>query len=111
MYITTIAGTGVAGFSGDGGLATNAQLNLPISIAVDAAGNIYIADAYNYRIRKVDTGGTITTISAGTDGFSGDGSFAKDATLSYINGIVIDANGSVYATSNTRIRKLFIVRE
>ncbi len=72
--IISVAGTGVAGYSGDGGPATAAQINYPGDVAVDAVGNIYIADAGNSRVRKVDTTGTITTIAGtGTAGYSGDG--------------------------------------
>ena len=61
--ITTIAGTGEEGFSGDGGPAVEAHLNFPRGVAVDAAGNVYIADHGNHRIRKVDPSGTITTVA------------------------------------------------
>ena len=72
--ITTVAGDGVRDYSGDGGPATAASLNWPRDVAVDSAGNLYIADADNYRIRKVDTSGIITTVAGtGTYGFSGDG--------------------------------------
>ena len=72
--VTTVAGTGQAGFSGDGGLATTAQLNFPGGVAVDRNSNIYIADLNNQRIRKVDPSGIISTIAGtGTPGFSGDG--------------------------------------
>ena len=72
-FITTVAGTGVEGFSGDGGLATNALLGRPTSVMF-SAGNLYIADSTNERIRKVSSGGTITTVAGnGVAGFSGDG--------------------------------------
>ena len=78
--ITTVAGTGAGGFSGDGGAATSAQLNLPTGLAFDSAGNMYIADFSNQRIRKVDTGGTITAVAGtGAAGFSGDGGPATSA--------------------------------
>ena len=74
--ITTIAGTGTEGFSGDGGAATAAQLDTPTGVAVDASGNVYIADSHNNRIRKV-SGGTIATFAGtGTPGFAGDGASA-----------------------------------
>ena len=81
--ITTIAGTGVAGFSGDGKSATSAQLSSPSGVAVDATGNVYICDAANHIIRKVDTNGIITTF-AGTPqmfGSTGDGGLATQAKL------------------------------
>ena len=73
--ITTIAGTGTAGYSGDGGPAVNAQFYQPFGVAVDGSGNVYIADAYNGRIRKITAAtGVITTIAGtGTSGYSGDG--------------------------------------
>src|SRR5438132_3552545 len=80
--VTTVAGTGQAGFSGDGGLATTAQLNFPGGVAVDGNSNIYIADLNNQRIRKVTPSGIISTIAGtGTPGFSGDGRLATRAQL------------------------------
>ena len=80
--ITTIAGNGVAGFSGDGGLATAATLNAPANIAIDAAGNLFIADLDNYRIRKIDPSGVISTyVGNGTSGYSGDGGMATSAQI------------------------------
>ena len=71
--ITTLAGTGIAGFSGDTGQATAAQLNIPAGVAADAAGNVYIADTSNHRVRKVSPAGVITTLAGtGVPGFSGD---------------------------------------
>jgi DNA-binding beta-propeller fold protein YncE len=79
--ISTVAGNGTQGFSGDNGPATSAQLNQPAGIAVDSAGNLYIADEGNNRIRKV-TNGVITTVAGnGTRGFSGDGGPATSAQL------------------------------
>ena len=106
--ITTVAGNGVNGFSGDGGPATNASLNVPNGPAVDAAGNIYIADSNNQRIRKV-SGGTITTVAGnGTGGFSGDGGPATSATLYDPNFAVLDEAGNLYIADyyNQRIRKV-----
>ena len=107
--ITTIAGTGRFGFSGDGGLAVGAELYNPAGVAVDGAGNLYIADTFNHRIRKVDFTGTITTI-AGTweRGFSGDGGPATAARLAFPRGVAVDGAGNVYiaAYGNKRIRKL-----
>ena len=83
--ITTIAGNGTGGYSGDGGIATNATLYHPFGVAVDSNGNIYIADHNNNRIRKVNsTTGIITTIAGnGTAGYSGDGGIATNAQLYY----------------------------
>ncbi len=108
--ITTIAGTGTAGLSGDGGLAINAKLNNPAGISVDAAGNIYIADFSNNRIRKINTSGIISTIAGYTTapGFSGDGGIATSAQLSGPNGVVADAAGNIFIADyyNNRIRKI-----
>jgi len=107
--ITTIAGKGTAGYSGDGGLADSAQLNTPSGIAVDAIGNVYIADGHNSRIRKISTNGIITTIAGkDTNGFSGDGGPADSAQLSYPQGILFDSVGNLYIADagNNRIRKV-----
>jgi hypothetical protein len=105
--IVTLAGTGIAGFSGDNGPATSAQLDTPTGIAVDATGNIYIADSHNQRIRKLTTG-TITTIAGtGSAGFNGDG-VATASTLNLPSAIAVDAAGNLYIadTNNQRIRKI-----
>ena len=104
--ITTVAGTGANGFSGDGGPATSAQLQIPWAVASDAAGNLYIADAN--RIRKVSAG-TITTVAgAQNSGFAGDGGASSKALFDQPNGVAVDALGNVYIadTNNSRIRKL-----
>ncbi|MEQ1886904.1 MAG: BACON domain-containing carbohydrate-binding protein [Bryobacteraceae bacterium] len=105
--ISTVAGvTGAAGFSGDGGAGNVAQVNGPYGVAVDANGNIYIADTYNNRIRVVSNG-TITTFAGnGAQGFAGDGGFATAAQLNQPQGIAVDAAGNVYIgdTGNNRIR-------
>jgi len=97
------------GFSGDGGPATQALLNNPWAVALDKHGNLYIADADNHRIRKVDTGGTITTVAGnGTQGSAGDGGVALNAELDYPDGVAIDGFGNLYIAnvgSNT-IRKV-----
>jgi hypothetical protein len=105
--ITTVAGDGGYGFYGDGGAATNATLYYPTAVAVDGRGNLFVADEYNQRIRKVDTSGIITTVAGnGTYGFSGDGGAATNAKLSYPRGVAVDASGNVFIadTDNERIR-------
>ena len=107
--ITTVAGTGERGASGDGGPATQGQLIHPTGVAVDGAGNLYIADRDNDRIRKVDTSGTITTIAGtGEHGFSGDGGPAAAARLYNPTGVAVDGVGNVYIadSSNRRVRVL-----
>lgn len=105
--ITTIAGTGVGGYNGDGIPATAAQLNLPRGIAVDNIGNIYIADGFNHRIRRVDTTGIISTIAGtGIAGFSPDGSRADTTRLDSLYGIRIDKSGNIFFADNARIRKI-----
>ena len=107
--ITTIAGTGEYGFSGDGGPAIQAALNYPSGVALDGAGNVYIADTYNHRIRKVDSAGVITTVAgAGEFGFGGDGGPAIQAALNYPSDVVADGAGNLFiaATENHRIRKV-----
>jgi uncharacterized protein (TIGR03437 family) len=107
--IVTIAGNGVEGFSGDGGPSINAQLNLPSDVAVDNAGNLYIADSGNNRVRKVDGFGTITTIAGiDTNGFSGDGGPPASAMLNYPWGLAVDSAGSIYIADrvNNRVREI-----
>jgi len=108
--INTVAGNGTIGFSGDSGLATAAQLNNPLSVALDSIGNLYIADFGNQRIRKVNaTTGIITTIAGnGTTGYSGDGGLAKSASLNYPNYICLDKYNNIYIADgfNQRIRKV-----
>lgn len=104
--LTVVAGTGTDTYSGDGGPAANATLNFPSGVAVDAAGNIWIADTANYRIRKV-TNGTITTVAGtGEGGYSGDGGAPAAADIYNPFGIAFDASGNlVFADSgNDRIR-------
>ncbi len=107
--ITTVAGTGVREYSGDGGLATDARIAYPTSVAVDPAGNLYIADFMNNRVRKVGTNGIITTVAGtGVEGYSGDGGPATEAKLSYLGGVAVDASDNLYIAdySNYRVRKV-----
>ncbi|MDX2219215.1 MAG: Ig-like domain repeat protein, partial [Burkholderiales bacterium] len=107
--ISTVAGTGVQGFSGEGGAATAAQLSSPRSVAVDGAGNLYIADTFNQCIRRVTPGGIISTVAGNaTGGFSGDGGAATAAQLQNPNGVALDDAGNLYIsdTDNQRIRRV-----
>ena len=107
--ITTFAGNGTAGYSGDGGQATSARLNAPMSVAVDSAGNVYFADQLNARVRKVSAAGIITTVAGnGLTTFTGDGGPATSASLSNPLGAAADAAGNVYVADayNDRIRKV-----
>jgi trimeric autotransporter adhesin len=107
--ITTVAGSGVAGFGGDGGQATAAQLQYPWGVTVDGAGNLFIADTNNHRIRKVTAAtGVITTVAGnGTAGYNGDG-LATGASLHNPRGVAVDGSGNVYISDqlNQRIRKV-----
>ncbi len=107
--ITTVAGTGLAGYGGDGGAATSAQLDLPRGVAVDGTGTLYIADMTNDRIRKVSAAGVITTIAgSSTSGTSGDAALATAARLTDPRGVTVDQLGNVYITDsgNERIRRI-----
>ena len=95
--ITTLAGTGVAGFSGDGGPATAAQLNLPYGLAADLAGYLYVADLGNDRVRRVGPDGVIITVAGnGNQGSSGDGGAATGAQLLSPRNVAVDAAGNLY---------------
>jgi sugar lactone lactonase YvrE len=107
--IVTVAGiSGTANYSGDNGPATSAGLNGPSGVAADAAGNLYIADTSNNRIRKISNGVIVTVGGDGTAGFSGDNSSATSAKLNNPSGVAVDAAGNLYIadTSNNRIRKV-----
>ena len=107
--ISTVAGTGTAGFAGDGGAAISAQLNGPFGVAVDAAGNLYIADTSNEVVRKVSADGTISTVAGtGMTGYSGDGGAARNAWLNGPESVAVDASGNLYIadTFNGRIRRV-----
>jgi uncharacterized protein (TIGR03437 family) len=106
--ITTFAGNGSAGSGGDGGAATSAQLNAPQGLAVDSAGNLYIADTQNHRVRKV-TASTISTVAgSGTAGFGGDNGPAVSAQLNLPFGVALDAAGNLYIAEfgNNTVRKV-----
>ena len=108
--ISTVAGTGVVGFSGDGGPGTSASLNIPYGVAVDGGGNVFIADESNHRIRRVAAGtGVITTVAGtGTPGFSGDGGPGTNARLNRPTGVALDGGGNMLIADgeNKRIRRL-----
>ena len=107
--ITTVAGNGTAGYSGDGGPATSAELNGPRGVTEDIFGNLYIAEYYGQRVRKVATNGIITTLAGnGIQGFSGDGGPATSAELNGPYRVTVDLAGNVYIpdSGNSRIRKV-----
>jgi uncharacterized protein (TIGR03437 family) len=107
--LSVLSGSGTLGYSGDGGPATSAAMRDPLGMAVDSAGNVYIADMQNHRIRKVDTSGVITTVAGnGTFGFSGDGGPATSAMIAMPHGVAVDAAGNLYIsdTLNFRVRKV-----
>ena len=107
--INTVAGNGTNGYSGDGGAATNAMLNVPISLCVDKNENLFITDYGNGCIRKVDTNGIITTVAGtGTNGYSGDGGIATAAMLKNPRDVAVDGCGNIFIcdTGNSRIREV-----
>lgn len=111
LAIATVAGTGIAGSSGDGGPATEANLNGPQRLAVDPEGNLFVAEAYGFRVRKVlGNSGTINTVAGtGSAGYGGDGLSPLEASLSgSINGLAVDSGGALYISDggNHRIRKV-----
>jgi DNA-binding beta-propeller fold protein YncE len=113
QIITTIAGKGSAGYSGDGGPATSAQFNFPRALTLGKAGNMYISDLYTSVIRKIDTFGIISTYGGnGTAGYSVDGIPATNAELKEPGGLALDDTGNLYISDygNFRIRKIDTAR-
>ena len=107
--INTIAGTGGALFSGDGGAATLAGLNVAVDVAADRDGNLYIANQFNHRVRKIAANGIITTVAGtGVPGYSGDGGPAVNAQINTPTGVFADTAGNIYIAEpgNQRIRKV-----
>jgi hypothetical protein len=107
--ITTVAGNGKGGYLGDGGAATNAELTQPADVAVDATGNLFIADCHNNVIRKVGTNGIITTVAGnGKGGYLGDGGAATNAEFDNPNGVAVDTSGNLFIADwgNSVIRKV-----
>jgi Big-like domain-containing protein/NHL repeat-containing protein len=108
--ISTVAGTGVQGFSGDGGPASAAEFNAPGDVVIDPGGDLFVADSGNYRIRKVaNSSGVISTIAGtGESGSSGDGGSALSAQFGQLNGLAVDAQGNLYLAdyTNNRVRQI-----
>jgi DNA-binding beta-propeller fold protein YncE len=101
--ISTIAGTGTASFSGDGGQATSATIQGPAGIVIDSSGNVYFSDYNNHRVRKIISSTGIITTYAGTGStsYSGDGGAASSAALYYPNGLSMDISGNAVSNTNT----------
>jgi streptogramin lyase len=108
--LTVVAGNGTGGYSGDGGAATSASLQDPFGVALDGAGNLFIADTSNHRIRRVEAGtGVITTVAGnGSFGFAGDGGAATSASLANPFGVALDGAGNLFIADagNQRIRRV-----
>ena len=107
--ISTVAGNGLPGYTGDGGPATKASFTIPSGLAVDAAGNVYVADEYDCAIRKFVPGGNITTVAGGKCGqSSGDGGPATQAHMGFLGGVAIDSSGALYISDalNNNIRRV-----
>ncbi len=106
QVMTTVAGTGVAGYFGDGGMASSAQLTYPEGVYIDGTGNIYVADWGNYRVRKINTSGLISTIAGtGIGSYSGDGGPALLAGVIPRN-LTGDKNGNIFVIGGSRVRKI-----
>jgi uncharacterized protein (TIGR03437 family) len=111
--ISAFAGNGDQDFSGDGGPATSAALFEPVGVATDAAGNVFIAEYFNHRIRRVSPSGIISTVAGnGNRGFSGDGGPAVQASLNTPQGVAVDSAGNLFIadTENNRIREVLVSR-
>ncbi|MFI7104425.1 RICIN domain-containing protein [Streptomyces sp. NPDC050161] len=109
--ISTVIGTGAAGFSGDGGPATAARLNLPLGVAVDSTGVLYVSEYHNNRVRKITTDGKISTVAGnGTAGSKGDGGPAVSAQLNRSHGVAVDGEGVLYIAEygGHRVRKVAV---
>ena len=107
--ITTIAGYGVRTYSRDGVLATETEIGYPSSMVMDGDGNIYFHDGFNYRIRRIDTNGIITTVAGtGEEGYGGDGGPATEAQIGFTGGLALDSAGNLYLAdaSNGRVRRV-----
>ena len=106
--ITTVAGSGQPGFSGDGGPATSANLNNPCCVALDGQGNLFISDSANFRVRRVDAAtGNITTVAGnGQRGFSGNGGSALSASFYYPLGVAVDAQGNLFIVDGNLVRRV-----
>jgi sugar lactone lactonase YvrE len=106
--VTTIAGTGTAAASGDGGPAISASLNGPQDVAVDGGGNIFVADTYNARVRRIDRAGVITTFAGSEPGLGGDGGPAGKALLNLPTALALGPDGAVYVSdsANSRVRRI-----
>ena len=106
---STVAGTGVSGYSGDGGPATSAQFNFPMGTALDSQGNLYVADSANSVVRKLSADGTVSTVAGnGTQGYSGDGGPATSAQLAFPTAVAVDSAGNFYIADffNACVRKV-----
>jgi hypothetical protein len=113
-FISTIAGIGLSGYSGDGGAAIAAKFYNPVTLHVDKVGNIYIADKGNQRIRKINNSGIISTVAGtGISGYSGDGVHATSSNLYNPEGVACDMSGNLYIAdfANHRIRKVLFNNE
>src|ERR1700746_2997931 len=103
--INTVAGTGVKGISGAGAAPISAALANPFSMAADTAGDVYVADRDNHRVRRIDTSGNITTVAGnGEQGFFGDGGLATSASLNTPTAVAVDASGNIYIADSNKNR-------